>query len=364
MKDLNRQLMIKRSFCILFLVVFCSCNFENNKRTKKNEPITVEVWYGDVQDFGKIGLPQKRINILGNAKAKSGIASLSYSLNGKSAIPLTLGSDLHRLAGTGDFNVDIDRSLLHPGKNSLKFIAKDSSDNHFEKDIRINYIDTEKWPLPYSIRWKDVKQIQDVAQVVDGHWEITKSGLHNKDVFYDRIVAIGDDTWQDYEVSTTVTFHSFTPPALGPPTYEISHAAISSRFPGYDNDSLQPHRKWYPIGATSEFRLTANLDSCRWRIYDGPKPDLPQFYAEQPVSEYRSIELNKRYNMKNRVETLEGNSTRYSAKLWAFGEEEPQQWDLVGIENDENVHKGSALLVAHNTSVTFGDVYVSKIVQD
>lgn len=222
----------------------------------------------------------------------------------------------------------------------------------------------KQWPLPYSISWSGVQDLQDVVQVTDGNWEITKNGLHNKDMYYDRVVAFGDNSWKNYEVSTTVTFHDFTPPEQEPPTYNVSHAAIASRWPGHSKDELQPYRQWYPLGATSEFRLTVGLDSCRWRIFDGPKPDSKRFYVEQNVETYRSIELNKAYGMKHRVQTIGDRTTKYSVKLWPLDEPEPTSWDFTGIEEEENLMSGSALLLAHNTSVTFGDVHAIPIANE
>jgi hypothetical protein len=245
-----------------------------------------------------------------------------------------------------------------PGENILLLNALDSAGNTLEKQVTFKLQKDQRWSLPYTIRWSEVKNIQDVVQVVDGHWEITKKGLRNLDTYYDRVIAFGDNSWDNYEVSTTVTFHGFTPPEPGPPTYNVSHAAIATRWPGHDIDSIQPHRKWYPLGATAEFRLTAGLDSCRWRIFDGPKPYALNFYAEQSVEEYRNIELNKVYGMKHRVETIGRDSTRYSVKLWPLDQQEPEAWDFSGVEAEENFTHGSALLLAHNTSVTFGDVSV------
>ena len=91
----------------MLLIISYACGYEN-KGGDKSTSILIDIWYGDAQTFGKVGNPQRWINILGNVKAESGIKSLVYSLNGKSIKPLTLGSDLHRLAQLGDFNIDID----------------------------------------------------------------------------------------------------------------------------------------------------------------------------------------------------------------------------------------------------------------
>lgn len=144
----------------------------------------------------------------------------------------------------------------------------------------------------------------------------------------------------------------------GPPPCNVSHAAIASRWPGHDRDSLQPNRKWYPVGATSEFRLTSDYNSCRWRIFDGA-----HFYAEQDSSFYRTIQPGTRYLMTHRVETVSENSTQYSVKLWQAEKPEPKNWDFQAIEINPNNKTGSALLIAHNTDVTFGNVRVLPVQQ-
>lgn len=324
-------------------------------------PIYIDIWYGDQQSFGKPGITQKWINILGNAYAENGIKDLTYTLNAGQPKKLAVGSDLHRLAATGDFNIDIEVNDCNAGENTVLISAVDSVENTCTKKVEFYLEKGNRWPLPYTIKWSDVKNIQDVVQIVDGHWEITSRGLQNLDTYYDRVVAFGDTSWKNYEVFTSVTFHTFTPPEVGPPTYNVSHAAIAMRWDGHDKDDLQPHRKWYPLGATAEFRLTKGLDSCRWRIFDGPKPNSEDFHFEQPHKDYRKIQLNRKYGMKHRVNTIGRDSTLYQVKLWPFDETEPIDWDFHGIEVEENYPSGGALLIAHNTCVTFGDVKVRSV---
>ena len=56
-----------------------------------NQPV-FNVWYGDNQTFGQLGIPQQWVNILGNVSAPSGIASASYTLN---------GGRIHNFSGVG-----------------------------------------------------------------------------------------------------------------------------------------------------------------------------------------------------------------------------------------------------------------------
>lgn len=346
---------------MLLLCLTMAC--KQGKKDADNSAVSIRFWYGENQVFGEQGIPQKWINIPGNISAAKGIKGALYQLNDGDSVALKLGSDLHRLAPKGDFNIDFTYEQCKAGKNKVHVFVEDSTGTTASETVEIEVIKDKKWPLPYTIKWAEIENIQDVVQVVDGQWTITDDGLHNLDMYYDRMVAFGDDSWENYEVTTTVTFHDFTPPTQGAPTYNVSHAAIATRWPGHSEDDLQPHRKWYPLGATSEFRLTTGLDSCRWRIFDGPKPNVENFYVEQPIEDYRKIELNKMYGMKHRVETIGDGKTKYSVKLWLMDQQEPAEWDFSGIENDENIVSGSAALLAHNTRITFGDVMVKPIKQ-
>lgn len=354
--------MVRLNKIILVFLLFClilAC--QHTKNDSEESSVSIQFWYGKNQKFGNNGIPQKWINILGNINANGGVESAFYRLNNEDSVTLTLGSDLHRLAEEGDFNIDIAYEDCEPGKNQIQVFVTDSAGRKASKTLDIAVIKNKKWPLPYTIKWSEIENIQDAVQIVDGQWVISEDGIHNLDIYYDRMVTFGDTTWKNYEVITTVTFHDFIPPKHGPPTYNVSHAAIAVRWPGHSKDDLQPHRQWYPLGATSEFRLTPGLDSCRWRIFDGPKQNSEKFYVEQPVDDFRKTELNKTYGMKHRVESIGAGKTKYSVKLWPLEQEEPAEWDFSGIENNENVCSGSAALLAHNTSVTFGDIYVQPV---
>ncbi len=347
----------KKTVLLLWLVLFISCL----PTEKKTESLVVDFWYGDNQVFGAVGIAQKWINILGSIAATNAIKEAYYQLNNGEKQSFTLGSDLHRLASKGDFNIDLDLELCKEGRNDLVVFVSDSLGNSTRKTLHFKVLKSNKWPLPYSVEWNKTKNVQKVVQVVDGKWKITADGIRNTDRYYDRVLALGDSSWRNYEVRTSVIFHDFEEPKKGPPTYNVSHAAIASRWPGHDTDSLQPHRKWYPLGATAEFRLTKELDSCRWRIFDGPKKGIP-FYEEEDITKYRKIELNKPYGMIHRVETTQPHRTRYSVKLWPLEKEEPAAWDFIAEEAEENIDSGAALLIAHNTSVTFGNIYATPVI--
>ncbi len=317
----------------------------------------IEFWYGQHQSFGKLGNPQKQVNILGTIGNYLENPCVWYVLNdGPSQRTISLGSDLHRLAKEGDFNVEIDRSELRLGKNTVKVGVETIEGVRSEKTVFIDYNEGNSWPLPYEVDWSQVERIQDVVDVIDGEWDLTSEGLRTRSPYYDRAFTLGDASWSDYEVSTSVKFHNFTEPSEGPPTYKVAHVAIAVRWPGHDSDEFQPNRKWYPLGATAEFRLEKDYQNCRWRIFDGEI-----FYAEQGKAVRNPILPEVWYKMKHRVETLSETRTLYSVKFWLSEEAEPEEWDFQAIEISDTKELGSACILAHNTDVTFGNVVVNPV---
>jgi hypothetical protein len=283
-------------------------------------------------------------------------------LNGHDFKSLSMGSDGRRLAREGDFNAEICRHLLQEGRNELVIRVSDDTGKEAKKLVGIRYSGKETWPLPYHLDWHASSTSsnpygldQRKVYLMDGKWRNENGRIRTVEPYYDRILAFGDSTWKDYEVRTDVIFHSHSVPLPGPPTFGVAHVAIAFRWPGHDRDENQPHVKWYPLGATCEFKISAGRDSCRWRMLYGRGP------RTENKEQNRRIELGKRYQMAARVETLDAGMSRYSAKLWDPDRPEPDEWDLVGLKDHENCPSGSALLLSHNTDVSFGNVSVSPI---
>ncbi|MBI5692314.1 MAG: hypothetical protein HZC55_19705 [Verrucomicrobia bacterium] len=313
---------------------------------------SIEVWYGDEQHFGRLGVPQKWINILGRATARAGLASLHYSLNGAVPMALSVGADGYRLARPGDFNIDLEYDALPAGANILKLVASDVAGRRAERTVTVHCHRGRVWPLPYAVDWRQEQTITDAVQIVDGRWKLEAEGVRTVEPYYDRILAFGDRTWTDYTVTVAVTFHSYAPPLKSAPTYGVAHAAIAARFPGHFADQRRPHVQWYPLGAVAEFRLGQQLDQSSWRIFrDGTANSRAVAIVEPRM---RRVELGIRYQLKLRVDTLPGPAARYRVKSWKYGDPEPARWDMDSKEGGATIASGGALLVSHNTDVTFG----------
>lgn len=317
-------------------------------------PPSIEVWYGDEQHFGRLGVPQKWINVLGRVRPGDGLASLAYSLNGAAPKRLSVGADGYRLGRAGDFNVELEFDALRAGANQLVLIATDAVGRVTQRTVSLQTQRDRIWPLPYAVDWREVRAISDVVQIVDGHWKVEAGGVRTVEPYYDRILAFGDRTWTDYTVTAEVTFHSYAPPRGGAPTYGVSHAAIAARYPGHFADDRQPHVQWYPVGAVAEFRLGEKLDQSSWRIFHGGSAQERPEIALEPQP--RRVELGVRYKLKLRVDSLPGPAARYRVRSWRAGEPEPATWDVDAKQDRHVLRSGGALLVSHNTDVTFGTI--------
>ncbi len=323
----------------------------------EKEQVEIEFWYGNNQYFGKLGQPQKWINILGNISGKNMVEKVTYTLNDGPEKALSLGTDLHRLAFEGDFNIEMDWEEVLKGKNRLGILVKKINGGSLAKSITFYVKKGNNWPLPYSVNFAKVKNLQDAVQVVDGHWKLVPDGVRTVQKWYDRVLAMGDTSWKNYETITKITIHDFTPPEKGPPTYNVTHFGMAMRWRGHSKDNLQPSRKWYPLGAQGEFLIRTNPDSCQWRIlFHGGKEAPPQVFAKGLLNS----NLGKPIWLKCRVETLQNGNTQYSFKKWNEGENEPDKWDVTGIEKpDLDYPSGAQCLVPHNSDVTIHEVKIS-----
>lgn len=346
------------SLCVA-LVLITAGQVWSGKISGSSAAPVIELWYGENQSFGQMGSPQPMISILGNVADEDGIASLSCSLNGGPMKQLTLGCNLHRLAEPGDFNAEIDRRALRDGPNTVELLVVDSAGASSRRTVTVNYTPGRTWPLPYSIDWSRVDNIQDVADIIDGRWSLDSTGVRSVSPYYDRVIGIGDSSWTDYEAILTVTWNK--PPLFtdkqGAPYQDHAHASICLRWGGHDNDGRQPLRKWWPLGGLAG--LTVRSDSpgkMQWYFWKGDG-------TRNLISDStRAFQIGRPYTYRVRVETLKDNQSRYSVKAWdAANENEPANWDVVVQENEHDLQSGALLFVVHHGDVTFGNISVTPI---
>lgn len=318
----------------------------------------VDIWYGLRQRFGFIGRPQRWINILGNVQDLDGIAFATYSVNGGAERQLTIGRDDRRLNGRpGDFNVDVLFTSLLRGINVIKLKFVDTFGTVITRDVEVEVETAKTWPLPYSIDWSRVTNIQDVAQVVDGKWAVTPDGVRPLELGYDRLVGLGDISWDDYEVTVPVTIHGideggFAFPSVGPVV------GLVLRWPGhYEWDSRQPAWGYSPLGSMGVYRFQAT--GFQDLILTNGK-------GAAAVSGGNAFRLSygTTYLFRMRVQTVRDGANpghRYTLTVWPKGQSEQSGLTITTVAPLTDQANGGVLLVAHHVDATFGNVLVQRV---
>lgn len=340
---------------------------------------TITVWHE--ADIAFRGNPQTWLNILGNI---SGVGptnvELTYRLNNTgNFIPLSLGPDKRRLAQNGDFNIELPYNALNNGSNSVEIRAKNiNSNEEATKTITFNYSAGFNWPKTYTADWGSANDIYDVAHVVDGQWTIEAGGtLRPLDVAtgttpvldYDRLVAMGDSSWTDYEATVPITIHAIDDPdGFKAPSYGPGIGLIMRWNGHYQEVSEQPRVGWHKLGALAWYRwakdgngnISAGMQLLGYS-YDGVinYPSGGNVLMENP-----NVQLNygQEYMLKMQAQSTGAESTIYRMRVWRANQTEPTDWQLVGEVNDPDAPtSGSLLLVAHHVDVSFGDVSVKPL---
>ncbi|MGH8468034.1 MAG: immunoglobulin domain-containing protein [Gammaproteobacteria bacterium] len=308
-------------------------------------PPSIDVWYGNTKTFGQLGNPQKWINILGNATSSVGVNSLTYSLNGGPDKALAIGPDGFRLHLPGDFNIEIHHASLLNGANTVEINAMDNWGIVTTDMVTVNYTPGNVWPFPYTADWgtlTNIQEVEQIAQIVDGFWQLTPAGIRPAPTGYDRAIAIGDETWfTDYEVTVPITAPS-----------SFTGMGVAIGWQGHEGNQ-SPKIEW-PLQALAWVR--------------GGSPSKLQIvtYGGLPTSSWEVVRAtqsvvvtgNVAYMLKTRSEFLGGGMSRVYVKFWPKSDSEPNQWN---INADVPTRDGSVLLVSYNANVTFGNVEITPV---
>ena len=323
-------------------------------------PPVIDTWYAQPTiQFGQAGISQQWANILGNVSTDINIVNLSYTLNGGTEQPLPFGSigfDF-RLENKGDFNIEIDHAIdLVTGPNTIVIKATDSDGQETTKSITINYAPANIG-LPtstYTVDWGSLGTIQDVesiAHVVDGLWELTANGIKTTETGYDRAIAIGDETWLSDNYEVTVPFI---------PHGNYSGIGFGVGWQGHDVNSTllnQSPRVGWPVQALAWVRGPNSNPSLEIVTY----ADVASNFWEVTVGTPQVLSpltLGDLYMLKSYSEPLGGGMSKFHVKFWKNSDTEPTTWNIV---EDVTTRDGSVLLVSYKGDVTFGNVSVTPV---
>jgi hypothetical protein len=323
-------------------------------------PPTISVWNGTSQRFGGLGAPQRWVNILGNISDLDGIQSASFQLNGGPVYPLSWGPDGRRLKKQGDFNVDLLARDLNSGTNSLVISAKDWNNEISSVTVSIDFTRGTVWPYDYTVGWSSGAALMDSSQVVDGKWMVYGGAVRIQEPGYDRLIAIGDTTWQDYEVTARFTVdaidstvEAFSPANGGPAVGFLMRWNGHTDTPAFLPPISQPLSGYLPYGM---------IGWHHWRTgYGDFSPNQWELMGNDLIlrstSTARDIVYGVPYYFRMRVKGNAGGA-QYSFKIWAEGESEPVSWLMTAQEPSTSPSHGSVMLVAHHVFVSVGPVSV------
>lgn len=329
------------------------------------EPVApvIDVWQGDHQRTGHLGDAQDDYNVLGHVEPWSEIDTFTWSLNRSTPAPISYRA-YRRLVADGDFNIDLPVGKLKPGGNQLVLALRLRDGRSLTRTVTIDR-QTGSTPLPLHLRWSGVKNPADVGQIVDGRWELTPAGLRSAQLGYDRLFLLGERSWRDYELRTTITVHAVdnvhasAGPAIG----------VIARFTGHVTGgplsfpSGQPQWGYQPFGA---------IAWLHWGRGKELPPPHPQFLAgdsnrRTTGADIPSFQLGTTYALRVTCRTLPDTAdgqgvTRYQFKLWPAAESEPAAWSVASVQTSPiALRAGGPCLVAHHVDATFGDISVTPL---
>jgi uncharacterized repeat protein (TIGR02543 family) len=318
-----------------------------------------DVWYGNDQAFGVPGLAQRWVNVVGSVDDPDGVANLSYRLNGGSPVQMGIGPDNRRLVHDGDFNADLLVSALSPGNNSVVITAIDPLGHASATTVQVSLQVGNAWPLPYAPDLGTASAVPEIGQVVDGDWTVGGGLVSTVDeaIGYDRLVAVGDGSWTDYEATFSMRVNALAAPG---PFSGAPAAGFLFRWSGHNkNGSGQPQWGFVPNGVDPTPFGAYGL----WRN-SGPGGRLELRDHTSVIKDTDAsfdLVFGQTYRVRAQADTAPGTgSTTYRYKMWAQGTAEPAGWsvEFVAGTGAGQPGSGSLVLLAHEADVDFGNLLV------
>ncbi len=305
--------------------------------------------------FGTVGLAQPDVNVIGRVSPVGRIRSLTYQLNGAAPVAMGIGPDSRRLTNPGDFNAAIPASSLVAGDNTVTLHAVTTAGHEVAREVIVRLKQASSWPLPYTVNWSTASSLDAVVQPIDGHWAVSATTVRTLDVGYDRLLAVGDRSWTNFEATVPITVHAVDPnaytptsgaPGIGFIAHWIGHERVDDMQPGWGFSGRFGGLAWY------RFRV----DDGRLEIADGTATAVAKDHSGKPVT------VGVTYVYKLRAESGgPGLGPTYQLKVWRQGSEEPTDWDLSTQLPAGATAAGSLVLVAHHVDASFGTLSVRSL---
>jgi hypothetical protein len=268
---------------------------------------------------------------------------------------ISIGPDMRRLVTLGDFNVEIDVDELAVGENIVELRARYHDGTVATRTVTVVRKNGTPVQPPIEIDWAREGIPNAHAQVVDGRWEVNGRYVTTREVGYDRLIAIGDVSWKNYEILVPVIVHGLETRAY---TWPSTHTGVGVvmywkghyRWSKDEHASGQPRFGPAPYGAIGW-----------WTTWPDAGEHLNFFDVDfKPRGRTpRRLRLNMPYLFRVRLRTDSAGRTLCRMRVWEEDGREPSEWDVTTEAPLNALDSGSLLLGAHETVAGFGPVRVT-----
>ena len=217
--------------------------------------------------------------------------------------------------------------------------------------VQIDYVDGIVWPGNYVADWSS-GVIDDYGHVVDGEWEIQSGKVRGIVPGYDRLIAIGDVTWDDYEVVCEVVMHSIVP-IYAFPSNPGPSVGYLLRWEKHTPISGQPDQGFRPFGGIGVYQW---YDDGTERLEIQGDSGL-----DAADNSGKTLDFEVPYYFKMRVTTTASDGGNYQFKVWRTVDPEPAAWDVEATGGPDDLGQGSLLLLLHHADASYGPVTITEL---
>lgn len=319
---------------------------------------SVDLWYGPKQRVADRGLAQRWFNVLGRVSDPAQVESFTGRVDDRAPVRLNLGPDDHRLIAAGDFNMDIDLHGLCAGDHIVELEAVYADGERATESLILTIGTRETTEPEIEIDWQSCGIPNEDAQVVDGRWEVNGRYVTTREIGYDRLIAIGDMRWRDYEVRVPIVVHAIESRAYSSPSVHTG-VGIVMRWKG--------HSRWSADGrATGQPRFgpVPYGTIAWWTTWPDERGECLTFFDVDlrpvEITPFR-LDINVPYVFCAQATTDTDESSRFRLKVWPEAETEPASWEITTLAPPNALETGSLVLGAHETAASFGPVTVRPI---
>lgn len=332
----------------------------------------IRLWHGDRQRFGIGGRPAHACNVLGRVRplpeAREGgrPCALFWRWEGGQLQPLSLGPDQRRLAAPGDFNLELDWDAFPEGLDrTLEFVLQRPGAPDVVRAVRLILEPPAAVPPAAAGVWNwgdgvAAALAQPAFGIADGRWHFEPGAARPIEFGYDRLLLIGDRSWRDYEVRTTLRLHGYNAGAFEWPSVHPA-AGLVLHWPGHTHHPFrhdtvplprQPRSGVLPVGALAWYA---------WRPEHGFAPELwPNLRTLHADTSFPAWRWGRAMHL--RAQAIGSTEpARYRLKIWPRGTAEPDGWNLSAPGAPDGPRTGCLGLVAHHLAAEFGPVTVCPL---